>query len=156
MTASANATTPKSAGTSSRASTSVAAKTRTLPPAYDDAAHRKLVKARRPRSRIRLHQGLADMTARHAGVVPERAPQTRHERLRHEHPYQESRLALGEREGIECDGADGVAPGDALVALDRAPQSGMQVRGRGRPAPQQSAFPCGPDLAQVTVDDREV
>src|SRR6185295_15934611 len=51
MTASANATSPNSLGTSRRASTSVATKTSTLPPAYAAPAQRKPVKALRPRSR---------------------------------------------------------------------------------------------------------
>src|SRR3954471_11527922 len=124
MTASAKATSPKSPGTRRRASTSVATKTRTLPPAYEAAAQRKPVVALRPRSRIGLHQRLTDEILREAGVVPECPAQMRHQRLRYEHSREKGRLAPGEREGIERDGADGVAPGDALVALDRAAQPG--------------------------------
>src|SRR5690348_9550270 len=52
MTASAKATSPNSLGTSRRASTSVATKTRTLPPTRDAPAQSKPTNARCLRSRI--------------------------------------------------------------------------------------------------------
>src|SRR4051794_23206981 len=77
MTASANATSPNSLGTSRRASTSVAMKTRILPPAYEAPAHMKPVNARRPRSRMVGARILGEDHARDApghALVHERVP----------------------------------------------------------------------------------
>src|SRR5829696_7084960 len=127
MIESANATSPNSLGTSRRASTSVAPKTSSFPAASAAPAQTTPLTARRPRSRIGLHDRMAGVLPGQASVVPERVPQARHQPLRDEHPGDQRELAAAEGEGVERERLDRVAPGDGLVALDRAAEPRVQA-----------------------------
>src|SRR3954471_23365639 len=95
-----NATSPNSLGTSSRARTSVATKTRTLPAASAAPAQATPLTARLPRARIGFHHGLAGQLPGEAGVVAQHAAEAPHQRLGDEHPGQQRQLAPGEGEGV--------------------------------------------------------
>ena len=143
MTASANATRPNSLGTSSRASTSVATKTSSRPRGVGGARPQEA--AERPAAEVTHRASPAPWP------VSSRARRASSRRARLSRATSDSdtntrtrraSLRRVEREGIEGERLDGVAPRHPLVAQDRASQPGVQEGGRGGAATQQRSLPC--------------